>query len=83
MDQERLSGTAPAQKAPVVLTAEDVAALEAMCGDVASYFYKMLDYMDQRGPGRRAPGGVHGGAGQSRPGSGPVVRLRLQQCRRL
>ena len=48
MDQERLSGTAPAQKAPVVLTAEDVAALEAMCGDVASYFYKMLDYMDQR-----------------------------------
>ena len=45
---ESRDGTTPAQKVPPVLTAEDVAALEAMCGDVAGYFYKMLDYMDQR-----------------------------------
>ena len=45
---EPRDGTTPAQKAPPVLTAEDVAALEEMCGDVAGYFYKMLDYMDQR-----------------------------------
>lgn len=31
-----------------VLTAEDVAALEELCGDVSGYFYKMLDYLDQR-----------------------------------
>ena len=41
-------GTVPARKAPQVLTAEDVAALEELCGDVSGYFYKMLDYMDQR-----------------------------------
>ena len=46
---DRAPGTGrPRAKAPPVLTAEDVAALEAMCGDVAGYFYKMLDYMDQR-----------------------------------
>ena len=45
---ESRDGTTTAQKAPPVLTAGDVAALEAMCGDVAGYFYKMLDYMDQR-----------------------------------
>ena len=41
-------GTVPGQKALPVLTAEDVAALEELCGDVSGYFYKMLDYMDQR-----------------------------------
>ena len=41
-------GTVPARKAPQVLTAEDVAALEELCGDVSGYFYKMLDYLDQR-----------------------------------
>ena len=40
--------TGSGENAPPVLTAEDVAALEGMCGDVSGYFYKMLDYMDQR-----------------------------------
>ena len=31
-----------------VLTAEDVEALEELCGDVSGYFYKMLEYLDQR-----------------------------------
>lgn len=52
MDMEKRNapqdGTIPGQKAPPVLTGEDVAALEAMCGDVSGYFYKMLDYMDRR-----------------------------------
>lgn len=42
-------GTVPGEKVPPVLTAEDVAALEELCGDVSGYFYKMLDYLDQRG----------------------------------
>ena len=41
-------GTVPGEKVPPVLTAEDVAALEELCGDVSGYFYKMLDYLDQR-----------------------------------
>ena len=41
-------GTIPARKALPVLTAEDVAALEELCGDVSGYFYKMLEYLDQR-----------------------------------
>ena len=41
-------GTVPVRKALQVLTAEDVAALEELCGDVSGYFYKMLDYLDQR-----------------------------------
>ena len=41
-------GAAPAPEAPAVLSAEDVAALEAMCGDVSGYFCGMLDYLDQR-----------------------------------
>ena len=40
--------TGSGENAPPVLTAEDVAALEGMCGDVSGYFYKMLDYIDQR-----------------------------------
>ena len=41
-------GTVPGEKVPPVLMAEDVAALEELCGDVSGYFYKMLDYLDQR-----------------------------------
>ena len=41
-------GTVPGEKVPPVLTAEDMAALEELCGDVSGYFYKMLDYLDQR-----------------------------------
>ncbi len=35
-------GTVPGEKVPPVLMAEDVAALEELCGDVSGYFYKML-----------------------------------------
>lgn len=52
MDMEKQNAlrgeTGSGENAPPVLTAEDVAALEGMCGDVSGYFYKMLDYMDQR-----------------------------------
>ena len=33
-------GTVPGEKVPPVLMAEDVAALEELCGDVSGYFYK-------------------------------------------
>lgn len=40
---ENLSGT----KVPI-LTKEDLESLEEMCGTTSGYFYKMLDYLDER-----------------------------------
>ena len=39
---------AEAQSGSVVLREQDVSALENMCGDTSGYFYRMLDYLDQR-----------------------------------
>ena len=44
MDTEK-QRSSPEGTVPV-LTAEDVAALEELCGDVSGYFYKMLSYLE-------------------------------------
>ena len=76
-------GTVPGEKVPPVLMAEDVAALEELCGDVSGYFYKMLDYLDQRVRDGVRQGELHGGAEAGRSGILPVVRLCHAQHRRL
>ena len=73
----------------IVLTPEDVEELEGMCEGPSGYFYKMLSYLENAvlpggdHPGRGPGGPLLRGPGQGRPGGGPVVLLRLQQCGRV
>ena len=55
-----------------------MAALEELCGDVSGYFYKLLEYLDQRVRDGVRRGEFTEEQAPGRPGPGPVVRLRLQ-----